>query len=496
MRTVDDPTPLNGATIDVAARVAWVVRMARVTAEDAGDTRLRTMAQRLGSSAAQLSRVETGQRRDGRLVDGYERELGLPEGSLRAPIDILCRTFPSESPRDLDPGTPVEGVRALSRLTEQLLSDEPVTGGTWLRWARTLAQPGNIALPESMFERLVTRLVDELARSVGHAYPTRYEALALLRCSDYGGLVLEVARAQVARPYAQGLADLMSGVGEAVTADAVDWCVTLLLDEREHVAVCGALALENMAQVAGDDFWPRVATDLLEAFDRVERGSVHEEWIAHLIRLAPRSVWREGGTAPGRPLPPAPSIPAWTRDETNRLWADCEEKAGEVTAELGLSPQPMLARLLFDIAYGHWESRAVTAYMLLSGVPRLMREVGVRMAGCVDDEEDAQVRARMTRRLVGVLQGHPLPSSEQWLRSDDPDRRRTALVAAATAGQVLPRDVLERALVDPETSRQALYALGMSHHPAMPVLASDTALPHDVRGALGWWLERGGRIAQ
>ena len=71
-------------------------------------TRLRALAEQMGTSAARLSRIETGQLRDGRIVDGYEATLGLPEGSLRAPIDVLCRTFPRTSPRDADPGSRVE----------------------------------------------------------------------------------------------------------------------------------------------------------------------------------------------------------------------------------------------------------------------------------------------------------------------------------------------------------------------------------------------------
>ena len=50
-----------------------------------------------------------------------------------------------------------------------------------------------MGLPESMAHDLVTRLVGELARATGHAYPSRYEALSLLRCSGYGHVVLEVA---------------------------------------------------------------------------------------------------------------------------------------------------------------------------------------------------------------------------------------------------------------------------------------------------------------
>jgi len=207
MTVVDDATSLDGRTIDVAARIAWTLRMARLTA-GVEDPRMRTVATAIGTSPARLSRAETGQLRDGSLVDGYERALGLPEGSLRAPIDILARTFPWDSPPDVAPGAPISDLAQLSELTERLGAGDSVTGGEWLRWARAISVPGNIGMPIPLARSLVRRLVHELGRSCGHGYPARYEALSQVRCSDYGFLVLESAREEVRHPHAQGLADL------------------------------------------------------------------------------------------------------------------------------------------------------------------------------------------------------------------------------------------------------------------------------------------------
>ena len=88
----------------------------------------------------------------------------------------------------------------LSLLTEALQGPAPVTGGQWLRWARATAAPGNIGLPERQCRDLLVRLVSELARSVSHGYPSRYEALSLVRCSAYGHLVLSVAQEELRRP--------------------------------------------------------------------------------------------------------------------------------------------------------------------------------------------------------------------------------------------------------------------------------------------------------
>lgn len=494
MTTVDDTTSLAGPVIDVAARVGWMLRMARTTARSV-DTRMRPMAAQLGTSTARLSRAETGQLRDGEIVDGYERVLGLPEGSLRAPVDILCRTFPATSPVDVRPGPPISAVQELSSLTERLSGTEGVSAGEWLRWARAISTPGNIGLPVPLARTLVRRLVHELARSVGHGYPTRYEALARIRCSDYGFLVLEEAREEVAHPHAQALADLLSAVGEAATPDAVAWCLELLVQDVPHVAVCGALGLENMAEIAGPaTFWAEVAPDLVDAFDAVAPGSVQEEWVAHLIRLVPSGLWRTLGRTPSRPLPPAPEVEGLDREATNRHWQRCQEASRRIGRQVGVGEQPMLARLMFDIGFGHWETRAVTGYFLLGAVSAVAQPTWEHLAQMVDAEPDQRIRHRMARRLHGALQGEASSIALRWLDSSDQVLRSAALHVAGAAGRHVPVDDLRRALADPGTRRAAAFAAGMSEHPHLDDLANDPDLDEAARGAARWWLERGGRI--
>lgn len=494
MSVVEDLTPLDGASIDVGARIAWTMRMARLTA-DVPDRRMKALAQALGTSPARMSRAETAQLRDGSLVDGYEIALEMPEGSLRAPIDILARTFPRATPPDVRPGPAITSVAELSALTERLDSDAPATGGDWLGWARAMAAPGNIGMPVSLAQRVVDRLVRELSRSCGHGYPTRYEALAQIRCSDYGFLVLEAARAEATHPHAQGLADLFSAVGESVSADAVEWCLGLLRSERPYLVTCSALALENMGAIsADDDFWPDVVRPVVEAFDATEPGSGQEEWIAHLVRLVPVAVWRDAGVRPSRPLPPAPGVEGFDRHRANRQWQRCATLASDVGHELGIGDQPMLARLVFDIGYGHWETKAVTSYFLLGALPAIAHPTWELFGRLVDSEPDQRIRHRMARRLHGALMGRFASVASDWLTSSDAVLRSAALQIAGSSGTRLPVGGVRRALADPDTARAATYAIGMSGHPALPDLATDTTLEPAVRGAVSWWLERGPRV--
>jgi hypothetical protein len=495
MSIVDDASPLDGASSDVAARVAWVLRMARTTA-GLPDTGLRVLAGRLGTSAARLSRLETGRLRDGRLADAYETSFALPEGSLRAPIDILCRTFPDLAPPDADPGRVVRDVRELSRLTERLQAPDPVPGGAWLRWARAMSAPGNIGFPERPLVDLLSRLVSEFIRSVSHGYPTRYEALALLRCSAYGHLVLEVARSEVGRPHAHGLGDLMSVVGEAATDDALDWSLDLLRRGTQPAARLAALAIENMGQVAGAGFWRQVAPHLVEAFDATEAGTPAEASAAHLIRLVPPDAWRSRRRVPARPLPPVQETPKVSKVQADTRWADCLDAARSVGAEVGVGEQPMLARLLHDIAYGPWETRAATSYVLLSAVPPLAGRAAGHVAGFAAGATDQRVRERAARRLPALLNGHHLPVADEWLRSEDAALRRAAVAAVGAAGRQVPVDVLHQSLGDPDTRGVALGSAGLAGHPALRDLATSADQPPGVRTAARWWLDHGGRVVE
>lgn len=494
MRTIDDATPLNGGEVDVAARIGWISRMARVTATDAGDTRLQAMSTRIGSSAAHLSRVETGQRRDSGLTHRYETALGLPEGALWAPVATLCRAFPRQSPRDSNPVTADTGVHTFSHLTARLLDrTEVVTGNDWLRWARSLSMEGNIGLPVELFSDVAYRLASELARSVSHAYPSRYEALALVRCSHYGDLFLDVVRTAFASGDAHGRTDLVSVIGEAVTPDAVKWALTLLDDEA--TALHGALTLETMGQSGAPRFWDELAGPLVAAFDASAPGSTQEIWTTHVIRLVPREVWRDTGAKPSRPLPSGTTPETYTRSADNSLWAWCVEQADAITTPLGTGPQPLLARLLFEIAFGPWETRALTSYLLIDAVGCLSESVAQRLATYAEENPHSLSRERVLRRLANLVHGKPIVGFEHWLTDDDPVLRNTALRVAGGSGTQLPEEVLISALLDPTTTREARYAAGMSTHPALDDLLDDPRLDQELRDELRWWRDKGGRIA-
>lgn len=492
VRNLDDETPLDGDRIDVAVRVGWLLRMARLGAAGTAPLGLADLAQRLGTNTTRLHRAETGQVRSGTLLNGYEQALGLPAESLRAPADVLCRGF-AYAPPDREPGEPPSSVREVSALTERVGSGE-ADGAAWLAWARALARPGAVGLPEDLGRRLALRLASELSRAAGSAYPSRYQALSLLRDSGYGHLVLEAARERAAEPHVQVLYDVMSAVGEARTPDAVAWCLDLLRQDRPKLVVGGALCLENMAEVSGDpDFWVDLVGPLIDVLDDHDTGTAQHEWVSHLLRLVPRRVLTAVGRRPRVPLATAAQMPDWSRTQLNRHWAECQTRAAAVTDALDLPEQPVLARLLFDVAMGPHESRAVTGYLLLGALPALRRTVGAHVAELAAEHPDPVIRDRSGRRLSGFQHGDWGDLPQRWLREGTTEDRERACHIAGAAGLVLP-DALLRELAASDSWPAALYAAGMAGHPRLPDLAADPALPAEVSGAARWWLREGVRV--
>ncbi|WP_180934108.1 helix-turn-helix domain-containing protein [Nocardioides ungokensis] len=143
--TVDDRTPIAASRIDVAARIGWMMRTHRSVA----GLSLREMSAALKGqgaplSAATLSRIESEGQRSPAALDGYERALGLSDGALRAPVDLMCRTFPYAPEVVARPAPP--SLERFSLAFEAIDVASP-TGGAWLELAgstpaRASACPG------------------------------------------------------------------------------------------------------------------------------------------------------------------------------------------------------------------------------------------------------------------------------------------------------------------------------------------------------------------
>ncbi|PUA81192.1 hypothetical protein C7S10_09125 [Nocardioides currus] len=483
-----DETPLGGSRIDVGRRIGWLLRTARQLSPT--PVRLQDIADHAGVSVAVVHRAETGAVRSGRVASSYEEVLGLAPGTVRAPIDILCRTF-AYSPADRDPGPDVTTVAEMSALLGRVRASPH--GGDWLAWARAFSGPAALGLPVDLAASLLHRLVGEMDRSVASAYTTRYEALALMRCGPYGEVMLDVARERLAEPHVQFLADLMSAVGEHVSPDALAWCLELLRDPRDRVVTAACLGLENMASISGDpDFWSPLVRPLLEIYNETEPDSEQWRWLSHVLRLVPPAELSPAPVRPVRALAPGAQSLVGMAGLHEAHWHESEVLARSVTSDLGLREQPMLARLVHDIVFGPHETRAVTGYMLLTALPDLAAAVADEVVHVVEAHPDPVIRDRAGRRLPAFTHAPP-DRLHRWVSGRDERLRRVGLRVAGTSGVLLPDEVLIDAIRDGDTLA-ALAAAGLSGHALVARLADDESLAEDVRGAAAWWLRNGTRV--
>lgn len=494
LKVLDDRTPRDGDRIDVPARIAWLLRTARLTSPVTRGLPQYAMVERLRECGLEVSRswvhrLEGGELRSGRGAEAYEQVLELRPGSLRSAIDIVCRSVPS-SPPDNDPGELLHDVEQLSALTGAVLEPAP-SGWDWLAWARQFSRPDVRGMRVQVARQLLTRLCTELLRAVGTAYDSRYEALASIRSGPYGKVALEQARSLLADEHVQVTLDVVSAMTEHADEPAVAFCLQLLESDTPELVRAGVHGLENLLAVTAPRQLDtgRLAAAALTAYNRSESGSTAWRSTAHLLRLLGARGVRINGA--NKPLPRPPQGRAGN-GAADRHWEQCRELAATITDEVGLPPEPMLARLLYDVLVSWAEWKSFPSARLLSALP-FSDVVLQRVTELAAAETDEAFRSQMLRRLPALAGPHAPRDLSAWLHR--PDLRPTALVLLAHGGQQPPgellRDLLGR---DRDETRQALYAAGMTAHPVLEDIRDDPGLPKHVRGGADWWLRAGPRV--
>jgi len=490
--TVDDRTPITASRIDVAARIGWMMRTHRSVA----GLSLREMSAALKEhgaplSAATLSRIESEGQRSPAALDGYERALGLSDGALRAPVDLMCRTFPYAPEVVARPAPPT--LERFSLAFEAIDVASP-TGGAWLELARQHSGTG-VGLPRTLMEPQVRRLSLELTRSTGLARFTRLESLALLRCSAYGDLVDEVVRGLVLAPHAQNTWDLLVVLAERPTPSLLDWMATLLRHESTYLARGASYGLQAMLVRGGLGLeeWTGLLPHLELAWheadgDPARRAVLAQLWAALPPQLQARAqeACRQESAAP-----PGPTV--WTRSRQNRHYLLAESLAGAATGLMGHPEEPLLARLLFEAMFDPRGVRMSHATSLLAFSPfadALVRVLLEPPTGPLDVGVAAGLRVAAFCHTGEVPAGvRPLLASESAIDLQH------VLTFFSHGSRPLPQPTLDRGLAGDEiTVRRTLYCLGLTGDQRLSGLAADPALPASTRGGAGWWVETGPRI--
>lgn len=492
-RLADDRSELDGARIELAPRIGWLLRVNRTSR----GVPLRSMAQELGetglpTSASALSRIEAEGLRHGAVIDGYEQVLRLTPGSLRAAVDLLCRTF-DHAPPDQQPDLCPPSLTGFSAAVEAVLEQAP-SGGDWLRFAREHAGERGFGLTAAQMQPLVVRLASEMGRSMGVAYTSRYEALARLRCGPYGDVVEEVIRGAVRAPDTGVLIDLMIVLSERPTPQLLTWAGELLRAERPAVMRGATLALHNMRSVGGlaTADWLALVPWFLEAYADADVPRRHI--LTRLFKTLPPHTRAAIKAGLADPLQHVPGPSDWTRTRRNRHYEYSSELAAHACADAGLPEQPLLGRLLFELLYDFRATRSATSSYLLLASPVAEALHPLLVAAAVSGADRA-TREGARGALTLVQTGLRVPDVARWLDNPEDELFEVAAVLLGQAGVQLPEAALEAGLVgDDRRVRRVLYAAGMARDPRLAAIRTDPARPPEVRTVAAWWVREGGRV--
>ncbi len=490
---LDDATTLDASRIDVAARIGWLLRVSRA----AEGLSLRQMAVTMGEhgivvSAASLSRIESEGQRSVPAMAGYERVLGLQEGSLRVAVDYLCRGFSYAPPATFPPPEP--SLERFSRACRKV--EESPDARDWLEFSRYHAADLAFGLPDHLMGECVRRLALELCRSVGLARYLRYEAMLTLRRSPYGDVVAQVVDRVVRDPDLQVVEDLVNSVAELPTPAAVTWCAGLLQDASVYLVQVASWAVQGMLVTGGLalDGWRGVPPALDAAWSAAEGDVTRREIYSELWSALPPELQQQV-TAVRPPAPPAGSGPrVWTRNRQNAHYEFALRLAHTVTSDAGLPDDPMLARLLFEAMFEPRGVRMATSTRLLASSPfaATLRRLLITERAHAPAASAAPAVARVA---AFFHDSGDLPEVESLLTSPDPAEFRHGLAMVGRSDQPLPSEALRRGLDgDVLTLRSTLTALGLTGDPRLAEVAADSTRPQAVRGAASWWLRQGPRI--
>lgn len=487
---IDDRTPLDGARIDVAARVGWLLRTHRTVS----GVSLRQMSEALKDhglsiSSATLSRVESEGQRSPAVIDGYTAVLGLPDGGLRATIDGVCRSFSYSPPAPPDPIE--QSLDSFSRACDEVMVENP-TAGAWLTFARHHAQPAGFGLPLRAMEPLVQQLTDEIGRCLTVNRWTRHDALSQLIASPYGAMTLRTMCGRVEDLDNQLIYDLTSVLSDHPSPDLTAWACRLLASPSLFHVRGASYVLQGMLVHGGLPLasWrtmvPLVREAQVAATGDPDRTAAVDSVVGALPPALHPDLRAAGVRGPARKT----SIP-WSRTRGNPHYLVATEIARAACADLQQPDEPLLERLLFESCFETRGVRMSTSTWVLLASPfadALARAI-VRHTSWPDDE----CHAAAMRVAAACNSGGPMPGLERLLGEGSLFAPLTILVGRS--GGRLTDEVLSRGLAGDETMvRQTFYALGMAGDPRLVGLAEDATRPEAVRRIARWWLDRGPRI--
>lgn len=509
----EDRTSLRASTIDVDARVGWLLLMSRLhhrNAELALGGPFMAALSELGLQAdrSAVSRWESGKMQPRfSVLTAYERVLELRQGQLSTVVNTLRRAYSPEGQRAwspvLDPQSEAFHLR-LDHLLDVLLSDK-ATGPDWTEFGYFVSAPDMLYLHGSVWRELTLRLVDQMSRSVGLAYLQRFETIRILLDHRIAqSWLLRAAGDYLSDPAVQIVADPISVLQISPTAEAAALLMESFLQTNSEPlsdATIPAIAYKlGAAQVAAADV-DRIEAALMRSMRVRQRQleGLEEVMVAMPEAAHSRLMEASRGLRGHQELATAAAHGEWVRPDTakrvSQLLAD--QVRAELPSAALYDEDQMTPRIIREALFSARGEHRHHASLLLLGSP-LRRPLAVALVDQIDlvgwDDPTVPSLQRLVRYLAGVEQE---PAMLRWATAP----QTHVLAEAALALGHLPSSgadlgILADRLVgdDSHVDRALLYGLGMRQEPALVGLANDLAQPPVVRDAASWWLRQGGAV--
>ena len=464
----------------------------------------------LQADRSAVSRWESGKMQPRfSVLSAYERVLELQPGQLSSVVNALRRAYSPEAQRAwtpvLDPQSDEFHLR-LDFLLDVLRSDR-ATGPHWTEFGYYVCAPDMLYLHGSVWEELTSRLVDQMARSVGLAYVQRFETIRILLEHRMAATwLLRATGEYLSDPEVQIVRDPVGVLQISPTPEAA----RILLDgftqsESEAVFDASSSGVAHKVRTGqyGDADLETIESTLLRLMRQRPRELEGLEAILVAMPDAVQSRLMDAarGLRGHVDLATAATYGEWVAPETAKKVS--QQIADQVRAQLPSASlydeDPMTPRIIREALFSvHSEHRHYSSLALLSSPFR-----GYVAAALVDQVEAAEWEEPVLPRLLRLLSYLAGPEQEQKLLSWVPGASEPTLrEVAVTIGHLPPSGADLSVLVDrldgdaTLVDRAILYGLGMRRNESLHDIAQDTRYSTSLREAASWWIRHGGAILE
>lgn len=493
-----DSSELRAPQLNLRARVAWLARVSRCASSDPEITKQVSFAMRLrdvgfNASSTKVSLWENGhQAMTLTELRGYETVLGLPSGQLQAAASGLSRSLPSDGREPVLPARTAPAAQELLDTVYTAVQDQDAVGGDWFALTACWNDFPGAMVPLSIVRGLTRTLLDEMVRSCGIAYTTRFQALCQLAGHPvYGQVLVDSVLDLVAESGVEPVIDALSLLGHGVPEQTAPVLLDLARHPAGRIRVGAAHALTG--QLISGVFPDQERTRLQQVIASLCAGTLDDARLARqlIVRLPDRQR-QESIALLARRTAPAGDARRRLPAPTATLDLSHYERAARVAT--GLPGDPMLHRLLTEMHVHDLMELRHHAGLLLMASP--YRESLAEQAVPVLRRESGTCASLDAGVLLSYL---ATPAQELPLLDALADAARPIRTAALTAlthavGVSAQVDLVAQTGPSGVPDGVLLYAAGMSAHPQLAVWAETLAAYPDLQERCRWWQRHGSAI--